>query len=135
MFELPPCLALRESLGDEADIVAFAERLLDREACSDFDALQALVEQAYGLAQSDEPPENPFERAPEPGKGPTIEPAVVAEQSVPVPESMPDLSAAALPESRSGPATRWGPATCTFRRERAPLSATPDTFAISRTTS
>ena len=97
-------MALRESLGDEADIVAFAERLLDREACSDFDALQALVEQAYGLAQSDEPPENPFERAPEPGKGPTIEPAVVAEQSVPVPESMPDLSAAALPESRSGAA-------------------------------
>lgn len=99
LFELQPCLDLGLSLGEDADIVAFAEGLLQQKACSDFDGLQALVEQAYSLAQKDSPPANPF-----PGKVAAItispspsseeEPALTARS-----DSMPDLSAAGFPQS------------------------------------
>lgn len=90
-----PCLDLRDRLGEDVEIVAFAESLLEEEACRDFDELQALVEQAYGLAQADTPPDNPFERK-----------AFVVEESQAqgetperkdLPDSMPDLSSANVP--------------------------------------
>ncbi len=53
-------MSLAERMGDEAGLVEFAEKLLEERSCQDFDGLQAAVEQAYALAQSNEPPENPF---------------------------------------------------------------------------
>ncbi|HKK19370.1 MAG TPA: ATPase, T2SS/T4P/T4SS family, partial [Opitutales bacterium] len=94
LFELQPCLNLGRSLGEEVDIVAFAEALLDRKACTNFDALQTLVEQAYGLAQADKPPDDPFRRNPA-----VIEEKHQAHDPEPtkIPASMPDLSTLNLP--------------------------------------
>lgn len=92
---------LRERLGDDVEIVAFAESLLDQKACTDFDALQALVEQAYGLAQADTPPDDPFQR-----KAVVIEDRKEEEPGPRQwPDSMPDLSAAHLPQDTNEAAT------------------------------
>lgn len=60
MFNLEPCLKLGENLGEGAEIVTFAESLLQSETSIDFDALQDLVERAYNMAQEGPPPENLF---------------------------------------------------------------------------
>lgn len=84
-----------ESLGDEAEIVAFAESLLQRQACTDFDGLQDLVEQAYQLAQTEPPPENLFQSKS------TLDEVIVEQADLrsSLPESMPDLSAARHPKT------------------------------------
>jgi twitching motility protein PilT len=94
LFDLQPCLNLEQSLGEDAEIVAFAEALLNRKACTDFDGLQALVEQAYALAQADKPPYDPFQQ-----KAVAIEERQEEETPEPasVPDSMPDLSTTGLP--------------------------------------
>lgn len=99
LFELKPCFDLAESLGEDADIVAFAEGLLNRKSCENFDALQALVEQAYGLAQADAPPNDPFQR-----KTAVIKDKKPEEDSEPteIPASMPDLTTANQPTDESG---------------------------------
>jgi twitching motility protein PilT len=60
LFSLQPCLTVAQSLGENTEIVPFAEELLKEKACRDFDALQELVERAYSKAQEEEPYRNPF---------------------------------------------------------------------------
>ena len=88
LFSLESSLTVAQSLGEDAEIVAFAEELLREKACKDFDGLQDLVELAYNRSLSEEPPRNPFEPiAADPYKteGKKVE-AVVE-----IPESMPDF--------------------------------------------
>ncbi|PXA04652.1 type IV pili twitching motility protein PilT [Coraliomargarita sinensis] len=100
LFELQPCLDLKQSLGEEVDIVAFAEALLEQKACTDFDGLQTLVEQAYGLAQADTPPDDPFQR-----KIAVVEETKEEEpEQAIIPEGMPDLSTANLPTDETAAA-------------------------------
>lgn len=80
LFELAACLRVAGSFDKDTDIVAFAEEILRQRLCEDFDAMQALVEEAYGLAQEGTPPSNPFETAapasaPAPAPVPTPPPA------------------------------------------------------------
>ncbi|MFW5874572.1 MAG: type IV pilus twitching motility protein PilT [Verrucomicrobiota bacterium] len=63
LFPLPPCRELARELGPETEIVAFAEELLKRDLCTDFDALQSLVEEAYDRSLHAGPPENPFDES------------------------------------------------------------------------
>lgn len=42
-------------LGEDCGIVAFAEELLKRKDCTDFDAMQSLVEEAFDRAQKAPP--------------------------------------------------------------------------------
>jgi twitching motility protein PilT len=63
LFSLQACLTVAQSLGEDTEIVPFAEELLKEKACKDFDALQDLVEQAYSKAQEEAPTEDPFRRA------------------------------------------------------------------------
>lgn len=97
LFELDSCLLVAESLGDEAEIVAFAEGLLQHQACTDFEGLQDLVERAYQLAQEKSPPDDPFQSKSTSNEG-------IGEQRdllSSLPESMPDLSAAQHPKTET----------------------------------
>lgn len=96
LFDLQPCLAIAQDLGDEVDIVAFAEGLLKNKSCADFEGLQALVEQAHGLAQADSPPDDPFARKP---IEPEAKEAPESDEAFELPESMPDLAQANPPRS------------------------------------
>lgn len=61
LFAAEPCKDIIEALGEDADIVTFAEQLLQIGACFDFDAMQALVEESYAKAQEARPPQDPFD--------------------------------------------------------------------------
>jgi len=61
LFAADPCRDVAEALGDDAEIVTFAEQLLQIGACFDFDAMQALVEEAYQTSLSKKPPQDPFD--------------------------------------------------------------------------
>ncbi|MGZ0710032.1 type IV pilus twitching motility protein PilT [Coraliomargarita sp. W4R53] len=80
---------MAQSLGEDAEIVPFAEELLKDKACVDFDSLQELVEFSYEKAQQEAPPSDPF--APPPS---TLEekPVKKARTEFELPASMPDLS-------------------------------------------
>lgn len=61
LFETEPCLNLSKDLTSEVEIVEFAESLLKKRICLDFDGLQALVEDAYQHSLEGAPPKNPFD--------------------------------------------------------------------------
>lgn len=65
LFSLQSCLTVAQSLEENVEIVPFAEELLNRKACTDFDALQRLVVEAHNKAQKETPPRNPFQRSPD----------------------------------------------------------------------
>jgi twitching motility protein PilT len=89
LFDIQSCIHLADTLGKDADIVAFAEGLLDCNACTDFDAMQALVEQAYERSQEQAPPIDPFVEYK--ASHPSIEDAAPDESALELPESIPDL--------------------------------------------
>lgn len=96
LFSLESCLTVAQSLGEDAEIVPFAEELLREKACRDFDALQDLVELAYHRSLSEDPPENPFQivsKMPRPGDSTRV--ARASEPKVALPDSMPDFTAIA----------------------------------------
>ncbi len=101
LFSLQSSLTVAQSLGEDAEIVPFAEELLREKACQDFDGLQDLVELAYHRSQSEEPPSNPFAL-------PTVEAPQDTEKStvarVEIPDSMPDFETA--PDLKEGSAAR-----------------------------
>lgn len=66
LFSLNACLTTAQSLGEEVDIVPFAEELLREKACTNYDALQKLVIEAHERAQEGPPPKDPFEYDPAP---------------------------------------------------------------------
>lgn len=61
LFQEDPCREIIEAKGDSVDIVTFAEELLQVGACSDFDAMQALVEVAFNESYEKGPPIDPFD--------------------------------------------------------------------------
>lgn len=61
LFEVKPCLDLSKKLHSDIEIVEFAESLLKKRICLDFDGLQTLVEDAYEHSLEGAPPENPFD--------------------------------------------------------------------------
>lgn len=89
LFALQPCLTVAQSLGENAEIVPFAEELLREKACSDFDALQELVELAYAKAQEGDAPEDPFALTHDTSTQPKHK---TTTSSIQFPESMPDFS-------------------------------------------
>ena len=94
LFSLQPCLTVAQSLGEQAEIVPFAEELLREKACVDFDALQDLVEFAYHKSLAEVPPSNPF--APttavlSPEDAADDKAAHQAQATFSLPDSMPDL--------------------------------------------
>lgn len=55
------CRRLVGQLGDDVDILAFGERILDDQITEDYSLVQELINQAYEKAENGEtPPENPF---------------------------------------------------------------------------
>lgn len=55
------CLELQESLGENAEILDFGERILDDGVYDNFERLQELVDEAWDKAEGgDPPPRNPF---------------------------------------------------------------------------
>lgn len=88
---------MAQSLGEDAEIVPFAEELLREKACQDFDALQDLVELAYHRSLTEDPPENPFEVAAESPQAEDPDSAGPATSGAGadllhlIPESMPDF--------------------------------------------
>lgn len=89
LFSRESCLTVAQSLGEDAEIVPFAEELLREKACKDFDALQDLVELAYHRSLSEEPPENIFSVEP---TEPTAKKPVTNQAGVDLPDSMPDFN-------------------------------------------
>ncbi|MGJ8649604.1 MAG: type IV pilus twitching motility protein PilT [Opitutaceae bacterium] len=61
LFEAKPCLDLSNKIHSEVELVEFAESLLKKRICLDFDGLQTLVEEAYEHSLKGAPPENPFD--------------------------------------------------------------------------
>ncbi|HBR95155.1 MAG TPA: hypothetical protein DEA90_13420 [Opitutae bacterium] len=97
LFSLQPCLTVAQSLGEDAEIVPFAEELLRERACVDFDALQDLVEFAYARSLEAEPASNPFQPVESPCSAAAASIAATAPPApqqvrFELPESMPDLS-------------------------------------------
>jgi len=87
LFPLKPCLTVAQSLGEQAEIVPFAEELLREKACHDFDALQELVELAYARSLEEAPPHNPFEYTRPPSSPKSQSPSEAAfELSEPIPD-------------------------------------------------
>jgi len=60
LFELSDCRTVAQSLDEDSGLVTFAEELLSRKVCTDFDDLQTAVEDAYAKAQEADPPRDPF---------------------------------------------------------------------------
>lgn len=88
LFSIESSLTVAQSLGEDAEIVPFAEELLREKACKDFDGLQDLVELAYHRSLSEEPPSNPFESTPVVAP---VESVKKVEARIKIPESMPDF--------------------------------------------
>lgn len=88
LFSKESCLTVAQSLGEDAEIVPFAEELLREKACKDFDELQDLVELAYHRSLTEDPPENIFQVEP---MEPTGKKAETAQAGVEFPDSMPDF--------------------------------------------
>lgn len=56
------CLVLKHALGPEADALAFGEKLIDLDYCTDVDTLQNLIDEAFAKSESGAPaPNNPFD--------------------------------------------------------------------------
>ena len=60
-FGRPQCLQIYAKIGDDADIMAFAQELIDSGACTDVDALEKLADVALTNAQHGPPVNDPFE--------------------------------------------------------------------------
>ncbi len=88
LFSLQSCLTVAQSIGEDAEIVPFAEELLREKACKEFDALQELVELAYTKAQEVEAPRDPF--SPTPAPAPDITDKIADKKASPATQ-MPDF--------------------------------------------
>lgn len=60
LFTAAACKRVAHDLGASAELVTFAEQLLKIDACSDFDAMQNLVEDAFNKSLDEDPPADPY---------------------------------------------------------------------------
>ncbi len=61
LFGRPQCLKIYAKIGDDADIMAFAQELIDSGTCTDVDALERLADLALTNAQQGPPVNDPFD--------------------------------------------------------------------------
>lgn len=61
VLDVQSCQKLKKMLGEDAELLEFAQAILDHEIYEDFDAMQELLDQAVEMEeQGEEPPFNPF---------------------------------------------------------------------------
>ncbi|MSU50627.1 MAG: PilT/PilU family type 4a pilus ATPase [Opitutus sp.] len=61
LFTRPHCLQVRAKLGDEADLMTFAQELIDRGMETDVDKLEAVAGDAIARAEKGPPTNDPFD--------------------------------------------------------------------------
>jgi twitching motility protein PilT len=61
LFSREQCLNIGAKIGEHADLMAFAQELIDSGIVTDVDQLEKLAEQALAQAQAGPPPANPFD--------------------------------------------------------------------------
>jgi len=61
VLDVKACQKLKKILGDDVELLEFAQAILDNDIYEDFDAMQELLDQAVEMEeQGDDPPFNPF---------------------------------------------------------------------------
>lgn len=101
VLDLQKCQKLKKMLGDDAELLDFAQAIIDHDICEDFDAMQEMLDQAVEMSEAgDEPPFDPFVEL---KKKEGAERPSIAIPSIPEPEPDDDLEWGIEPEPEPEP--------------------------------
>src|SRR3954467_12646545 len=96
-FNREQCRGIRKALGDQAELMDFAQKLIDDAIFEDIDRLETLAGQALTQAKAGPVPEDPFSEPAATAPPAVVAPAAPAKTPTPVEPPAPAVATAAVP--------------------------------------